>query len=444
MSGLAIEVRWLNGRFHATPWGRHVNEGANEWPPSPWRLLRALISSYKLQAADVAEWDVQRLLDCLSAQPPKFYLPASSTGHTRHYVPTVEGRRLMLDAFTVIDPEGDPVVFLWPELELSAQEQALLDRLLFGIGYLGRAESWARLRRSVRRWPVVSAPLRADDTQWEVATVLCAAPGVTMAQLLKTTKSLRRKGYSRPPGSAFITYHVPRERPGPAPEVVFRPTMASFLLATTVSRADCIVLAHRVRRRLLQLGEPSPTLLGREGGVTRKDGHRHLHVLPEGAPRLERVLLWAPEGFCSGDLRLISQLDSLPAEGGKPALPVLFAEFVTAGPDHFGRAEIWRSSTPYLCARHPKADGRDGVQNQIRRECASRGLPEPEIETIDGDGTKYKVHRGRKPGPVGTQSWHRLAFREPVAGPLCLGASSHFGMGRFVPEKAIRGEEPTL
>jgi CRISPR-associated protein Csb2 len=44
---LALAIRFPAGRFHATPWGRHVNEGAAEWPPSPWRLLRALVATWK-------------------------------------------------------------------------------------------------------------------------------------------------------------------------------------------------------------------------------------------------------------------------------------------------------------------------------------------------------------------------------------------------------------
>ena len=31
----AVALRFLAGRFHATPWGHHVNEGVPEWPPSP-------------------------------------------------------------------------------------------------------------------------------------------------------------------------------------------------------------------------------------------------------------------------------------------------------------------------------------------------------------------------------------------------------------------------
>ena len=41
---VTIEFHFVAGRFHATPWDRHVNEGAVEWPVSLWRILRALIA----------------------------------------------------------------------------------------------------------------------------------------------------------------------------------------------------------------------------------------------------------------------------------------------------------------------------------------------------------------------------------------------------------------
>ena len=55
---LAIEFKFLAGRFHATPWGRQVNEGAVEWPPSPWRLLRALIAVWHLKCPEVPEAEI--------------------------------------------------------------------------------------------------------------------------------------------------------------------------------------------------------------------------------------------------------------------------------------------------------------------------------------------------------------------------------------------------
>jgi hypothetical protein len=41
---LTISIRFLNGRAHLHPWQTHHSEGRVEWPPSPWRLLRALVA----------------------------------------------------------------------------------------------------------------------------------------------------------------------------------------------------------------------------------------------------------------------------------------------------------------------------------------------------------------------------------------------------------------
>ncbi len=41
---LAISIRFLSGRAHLHPWQTHHSEGRVEWPPSQWRLLRALVA----------------------------------------------------------------------------------------------------------------------------------------------------------------------------------------------------------------------------------------------------------------------------------------------------------------------------------------------------------------------------------------------------------------
>jgi hypothetical protein len=48
--------------IHATPRGRHVNEGAVEWPPSPWRIVRALVTTWHLKTREVPEATVRSLL----------------------------------------------------------------------------------------------------------------------------------------------------------------------------------------------------------------------------------------------------------------------------------------------------------------------------------------------------------------------------------------------
>src|SRR5258708_11050641 len=100
---IAIEFRFLAGRYHATPWGHHVNEGVVEWPPSPWRLLRALVATYyRARPSNVTEGHLRRILEEL-AKPPSFHLPPAASAHTRHYDLANRGIKFF-DTFVTLDP----------------------------------------------------------------------------------------------------------------------------------------------------------------------------------------------------------------------------------------------------------------------------------------------------------------------------------------------------
>src|SRR5690349_12317825 len=87
MVGLAVTFDL--GRVHATPWGTHVNEAVIEWPPSPWRIMRALLAASYTHAELLAERETLRraLTTLASAAPPEYVLPATIPAHTRHYYP---------------------------------------------------------------------------------------------------------------------------------------------------------------------------------------------------------------------------------------------------------------------------------------------------------------------------------------------------------------------
>jgi CRISPR-associated protein Csb2 len=143
-----IELRFLTGRYHATPWGRHVNEGAVEWPPSPWRLLRAFVSTgfTKLGWGDVPP-PARGLFEKLAGAPPVFHLPETTASHTRHYMPNNAKTDKVLDTFAWVGRgERDALVIEWPAI-LADDEAELLEELLTGLGYLGRAESLIQARR---------------------------------------------------------------------------------------------------------------------------------------------------------------------------------------------------------------------------------------------------------------------------------------------------------
>ncbi len=140
---LCMEFRFLAGRYHATPWDHHANEGAVEWPPSPWRILRALIALWKRRRPDTDDATMRRILDAL-VEPPSYLLPKRGSGHSRHYVPlggTSGKTALLLDTFLTISPD-DHLLIVWPHAALQPEDWDVLADLIGEMSYLGRAESW--------------------------------------------------------------------------------------------------------------------------------------------------------------------------------------------------------------------------------------------------------------------------------------------------------------
>ena len=141
----ALAFRFPAGRYHATPWGRNVNEADVAWPPEPWRLLRALIAAY-WRKGDHTRWPQEalgRLIDVLAETLPVYRLPEGAVhAHTRHYMPQARGRTtLIFDAFVRMPGQGS-IIVAWPAVTLDSDLFSLGADLAGAIGYLGRAESW--------------------------------------------------------------------------------------------------------------------------------------------------------------------------------------------------------------------------------------------------------------------------------------------------------------
>lgn len=175
----SLVLRFPARRYHATPWGHHVNEGLVEWPPSPWRLLRALVSVGYTKLGWALVPPVGRsLFERLASVLPRYRVPTASTAHSRHYMPIgglrkdgLENTTMVLDTWARVD-EGE-LVATW-DVTLEPAERDLLCELASRLGYIGRAESW------------VDARLAEDgDAHGEAATAgwesmpcdWCARPG---------------------------------------------------------------------------------------------------------------------------------------------------------------------------------------------------------------------------------------------------------------------------
>lgn len=156
---LTLRLRFPAGRYHATPYGHHVNEGIVEWPPSPWRLVRALVARgyATLGWLEVPE-AARRLVSVLSSTLPRYRLPQATLAHSRHYMPLgslKKGREettLVFDAWADV---GDGEVLIGWDIDLDSEAHSLLAELASTLDYLGRSESWVegQLLASSVAWP---------------------------------------------------------------------------------------------------------------------------------------------------------------------------------------------------------------------------------------------------------------------------------------------------
>ena len=417
----SIALSFPGGRYHATPWGRHPNEGVVEWPPSPWRLLRALVATWKRTLPDdtFIAAHIQTLIGKL-VTPPVFKSPPVAAGQTRHYMPWYKtgpaDRTLVFDNFVALPPQAE-VGLCWPDAELNDSEEEAAARLLMHLNYLGRAESWCRTRichdwvslpGTVCSWldaatGEIGPEATREDT--EPVRVLCADPKTwdkwsysekagqpsPRWNLLAETLDLHAERWSDPPGSRWITYFRPRElfatrrarRAAGEEDIWFRqwgassenpPTVARYALGGTVlPRLTETVYVAEISRRYVQGyygrradGGSSSVLSGKTAEhIARTDNHRHAFYLPtdeDGDGKLDHLTVYAPEGLGVGELMALSAFDRMHSPGNDEPLRLVLLGIGYTG--HFatiglfGTACTWQSVTPFVATRHYKEHGR--------------------------------------------------------------------------------------
>ena len=418
------------GNYHATPWGHHVNEGLVEWPPSPWRIIRALLATgyTKLEWLQVPD-SMRSLVEALAASEPLYRLPHATTGHTRHYMPIrglrkngVQETSMVIDAF--VKP-GGALVVEWPVAEDSFPFD-LLEQLLSRLGYLGRAESRVRARLgaeneslpelivSTQRSGLDDEPVRllapvsaATYTDWRRRAP--EAPGDLVAALQIDTNRLQNEGWNFPPGSRELVYWVPAGalsavsvRGWTADAAADRDDTALFALSTDKKR-DVLPLMERALptmalfRRALLSGVGDEQRFGRCPELTGKDKegrplrckHRHAHFIPLALDsrvprRIDHVLVYAPMGFGPLAQRGLRRLRKTWAKGMDDIAVTLIGigkreAFRRIGGEvlsELGSGTRWVSQTPFVPPRFLKSHGKDSIQGQISAELWRRGFPD--------------------------------------------------------------------
>lgn len=444
-----VEVDLLAGRYHAHVWGdSQFAMSGPEWPPSPWRLLRAVASAwFETRPAPSTPAERDELIEKLGRCPaPEMWLPTTAFREVRYYQPLEHNKRaLHHDLFAV--PAGGRFYFVF-EVALSDGERRLLDELLRRLQYFGRAESRAGLRLAD---DVNSPPLgffrvvprdRACTAGWSPCRVLCAsierqfrasdlwtsrtvaagkktkkieaavdspgAPVHLVDALLSDRKPLPDGAcwveYAQPEGS--IVHEIPTMHARRIPAATsMNVTALVFRLCRRVPipLRDTVAVARAYRDAAVCLfsaaagGAHSPMLTGREQDGSVEQEHRHLYYLPQpvaGSSGISTLVVRVPSGTSLSQ----EELDALMAVE-RVSIHRNDRYPITVVPEHIDGGGLvasrqWKSLTPFL----------PPLRHRLGRTVT---LPEQQVAAFIGEScglAPLRVTAVAGPGGTGTRT----------------------------------------
>ena len=401
------------GRFHANPWRAFPFEDPHgEWPPSPWRLLRAILArSYQLEREREVQCHAWRdsLVEAFCTSTFSWCLPPFSwrgPGLRQYQPATFEfdppGQRvnakktyrttLVQDNFWVIGKPkaGLDTNLVWWIMEgdvWSKEQLGLLDACLDRMIYFGRAESVTEIRR-VEKLPNetdINCVLEQIPSS-ESVPVLVPTKDATLAQVQAVTDDPSVAKSTVPPGarwmhakrptkpSAKLRRSMPRERPPMR--------LIQFAIGTRVTppRKSIVVITQRFRGRVIReflkgnwknanvaQRKAARLLTGKEADGSPLQDHRHPHVrfgilFDQETGKAARLLVWREQPFTDKEQCAILNAAeqplplSFPKTGAKDpwAVRLVPLDSQVPPPGGFGGKahSRWKTITPYVPPRY--------------------------------------------------------------------------------------------
>lgn len=230
---VVIEQTFPLGRFHAKRWNQPpFDPNSVEWPPSPWRLLRAIAArwfQFERETPDADSEVRDSVLRKLAIAQPTFRLPAIiAKGDLRQYQPTglemqfkykkdaktkknvldysyrAVSTTLVPDLFCILSP-SDPLFWIWETTTLDSAEQTLLAQLLCRIHYFGRAESFTvlQLRYDKEPPPKTNCTMSATPSFGASPVLVNTSSDALIERLLMSTSDKMLTTRPIPQGTAW-------------------------------------------------------------------------------------------------------------------------------------------------------------------------------------------------------------------------------------------------
>lgn len=411
---LTLRLTFPWGRYHAHPWGLNpARLREAEWPPSPWRLLRALAAGwFRAYGGEAPTQELLTLLESLGKELPDIAIGPASFSQTVHWQPNFAAADKAAASYKRTRHENhfvateSPVFFRWKNRILDEQ---LFRDILPHVSYFGRAESLCRLELGdgdelpLGGWcqPCLDDERPIRRIAENCRDVFCPDPQDFRAADLWSRRVGRDESdpnnapphlvedllahQPMPDGARWVSYEMPEGWPGRwvvrVPKSVRRKTVPSpapriahylrFSLQCRVpiSLKFTVPLAEQFRRNALGLfdrandGAMSFALSGHNRPEDARGEHQHAFYLPLGTDRahpglLNELHVWCPYGFTQAEIEALMRVGRLDWGSGRyPVRPVLTAVSNTVPkecPISTGQisSRIWRSRTPFVPPRY--------------------------------------------------------------------------------------------
>lgn len=456
---LVLRQEFPLGRFHATPWRVNpFDDPHGEWPPSPWRLVRAVTARW-YQWAREAEREpdlaqLEKLQRALCKSTYAFHLPpdARKGSPLRQYHPTEfgwnpkalkkagmrsYGTSLVQDNYWCVSPEASVWWFI-EGADWGDELKLVLARCLERMSYFGRAETLTRIRVAGSADEIPQANCTLADKRTEGAVpVLSPRKEATREDIERTTDNPDAVKRDPPPGAQRLYAARPhrpaaRERrrvPGHRPDC----HLMQFAIGWNVApeRRALVRLTSRFRgavlRDLLRLktGDASANwtrasrdvrdavadMTGKDANGDALKGHRHTEFLAwcdDDQPT--RLLVWRGSRAFDADeqeaiLLAAARGVSWAAAGSDSdewrVRLVPLDRAVPPPPGFDGQpASVWESVTPFVPSRHHLRGGKEregeSMIDQIRRETVRRGIEQDVDVELVGTPKWVSVHVPRR------------------------------------------------
>ena len=206
---IIIRITFTTGRYYATSWVGQSGK-TTEWPPSPYRLLRAIIASWKYNMSHIDEEKVFELVRMLASELPEFHLPPIAFGREHDGIPACKDRGMKTGTYGMINKK-EPVQIIWPDLDMNRKKRRILRDILENIRYFGRTKSWcsitldcnARTPNCVPQFKNAGSRMSGHNTR---IAVVSPKQDIAMDDLYTTRDNVRKKEGMHPDGSQMVPY----------------------------------------------------------------------------------------------------------------------------------------------------------------------------------------------------------------------------------------------